>query len=297
MICPVCGYENKNDGKFCQSCGTLLPTPEVLKRRKRADRFLAVAKLTGVIGLYLGVMLAVTFAWSMKFLFLMGTDFTEAELMEAFNRDSGYVNIIFSGICVLIAAIFYRFRRRSLTDAANICPAPPFKVGTAFVCGLAAQLPLGFLVGLIPFPEKVLQGHEELMSASTTPMPVQVLYVIVLAPVIEEIFFRGIAHDRLARTMPPIAASLLSSTAFALIHGETLAIIAALIAGFLLSVIYNRYRSVLVTIAFHMGFNSCAYIVPLIESPTLQITAICVSAAVFVAGLIILLKKDKPVMP
>lgn len=297
MICPVCGFENKEDVRFCRNCGTLLPTPEVLKRQKRADRFLAVAKLMGVIGLYLGVMFAVTFAWTVKFVFLTGKTFTEAELMEAFNRDSGYVNIIFSGICVLIAAIFYKIRRRSLVDAANICPVPPFKAGTALVCGFAAQLPLGFLVGLIPFPKEVLQGHEELINASTTPMPVQVFYVIVLAPVIEEIFFRGIAHDRLARTMPPIVASLLSSTAFALIHGELIAIIAALIAGLLLSIVYNRYRSVLITIAVHMGFNSCAYIVLLIESPALQITAICVSAVIFVAGLFILLRKDKSVMP
>ena len=287
MRCPVCGHANNEGASLCENCGA------VISEKGRSGVFRAVAKLFAVAGLYFGAMFAATYFWMIKYMAENGRSFTEAEYFEAFNRDSGYVNLIFCSVCVLGAALFYKIKNRSLVNAANIYPAPPFKIGTALVCGFAAQIPLGVIMGLIPFSEEILQGHDELINSSTTPMAVQVIYVVVLAPVIEEIFFRGIAHDRLSRAMHPVLASVISSVLFALIHGELVSIIAAFAAGMLLSLLYNRYRTVLVPIAFHVGFNVLAYVVPFVEGFVMEIVAVSVSTVLFMLGIVILLKKDK----
>jgi len=249
--------------------------------------------MVGVIVLYIGSMYAVSLFWGMGFVSKTGLSpdsagFDEA-YTEAFNRDSGYINIIFSGVCLLLAAVAFKLRGKTLSRAANICSAPPLKIAAAFTGGLAAQLPLGFAVSLLPFSEEIIRGHEELMNYSTTPFLVQVLYTVILAPIIEEIFFRGIGHDRLARAVPPVLAAIISSAAFAVIHMEPLAILAAFVSGLILSLLYNRYKTVIVPIAFHMGFNIFAYIVPYLKTAMAQYIAVGISTAVFAVSLAILL--------
>lgn len=263
------------------------------KKLRLAAILHGVAAVLGVICLYLFMMSAVSYFWQSLFIDRSGGTFSEEELVTAFNRDSGYINIIFAAFCLLVAAMYYGAKKRSLTDAANIRTASPIKMGTALLAGAAFQLPLGFLVSLIPFPEEILQGYDELMNASTTPMAVQVLYGIVLAPVIEEIFFRGIAHDRLARGIHPTLAAVISSAAFAVIHGEPLSILAAFTAGVILALIYNRYRTVLVPIAFHMGFNAAAFGAEYIPDGKAGFAMVIASAVLFVGALVVLFWRRK----
>ncbi len=268
-------------------------TPDYRKKQKLADVLRGIAVVIGVCFFYIAVMSAVSLAWQSKFLSECGGIYSEAEFTEAFNRDSGYINLIFSGLCLLIAAAFFKLRGRSLAEAANIRPAPALKIGVSFTAGLSAQLPLGFLVALIPFSEEVFKGHDELMSASTTPVAVQMLYSIIIAPIIEEVFFRGIAHDRLSRTMNPLLAAVISSLPFALIHGELLSIIVAFAAGFVLAMLYNRYKTILVPISFHMGFNAFGYAVSFISGEAAELTALSVSAVILAVSLVILFRRDR----
>lgn len=263
------------------------------KSQRLSDLLHGFAAVIGVCFFYLGSMTLASALWQMSFLSNSGGVFSEAEYLEAFNRASGYINLIFSAACLLLAALFYKLRRRSLVQAANILPAKPSKVVAALAAGLGAQLPISYIVMFIPFPESVFQNHGELMSASTTPMVLQILYAVILAPVIEEIFFRGIAHDRLARAMNPIAAAVLSSASFALIHGELLSIIVAFAAGMLLALLYNRYKTVLVPIAFHVGFNAFSYGTAFIKGETAVLVATGVSAAVLAVSLVFLFRRGK----
>ena len=263
------------------------------KRLKAADIIRGIAIVLGVGFFYIAMMSIVSAGWQSLFLSRSGGVYSEAEYIEAFHRDSGYINIIFAALSLLVTAGYYSLKKRSLTDAANIRIAPMSKMGMGLAAGLSAQLPLGFIMMLIPFSQSILQGHDELMNSSTTPMVVQMLYGVILAPVIEEIFFRGIAHDRLAKVIHPVLAAAVSSAMFALIHGELLSIIVAFVAGFLMALLYNRYKTVLVPIAFHCGFNAMGYISAFIIGGMAELIALIISVAVLAVSLVLLLEKSK----
>lgn len=297
MICPHCNTPNPPEAVYCIGCNALLPSPGEEKRQKRSSVAHAILTALFIPVFYTAVMYGVTMMWVFRFIVTLPSGITkeayEALFNETFNRDSAYINIISVCICVLITAIFYALRKRSLAEAANIRPVSPLKIGSALVCGLTLQIPIGIVLSLIPFSESVVENHNELMNACTSPMWVQLLYGVILAPIIEELFFRGIVHDRLAKAMPVPLAAAISAAVFGVIHGELLAIIVAFACGYVLALLYSRFKTILVPIAFHMGFNLLSYIVAYITDPLLLIAAAIASIALFIGSTYLLLKRDE----
>lgn len=83
-------------------------------------------------------------------------------------------------------------------------------------------------------------------------MPVQFsLVAILLAPVCEEYFFRGIVFNLFPRKFAVVGSAIV----FSIWHLNLLAIINSLIAGCLLGLLYEKYRSVKLCVVCHFAFN------------------------------------------
>lgn len=84
--------------------------------------------------------------------------------------------------------------------------------------------------------------------------------IFAFAAAAEEAVFRGYPFQALVEGIGPVAATVLSSAAFALAHGAnpnvgTIALINIFLAGVLLSAAYLRTRSLWFATAVHMGWN------------------------------------------
>ena len=97
-------------------------------------------------------------------------------------------------------------------------------------------------------------GNELAEMTSVTPLGVNILFVGILAPFFEELFYRKAVIDRLRR-YGDLPAILISGLIFGLIHGNLSQIFYAAAVGMLLSFIYVRTGSVLYTISIHAAFN------------------------------------------
>lgn len=307
MICPYCYKPNRPHATVCENCLEALPSKAELREmkksfpkemhRQRVAIFARAVVVSLIVTLvYYFAINAVGILWILRFNATIPAGISEAEYAamydEAFSHDSGYLDIIFSCVCVLAVAVYFAIQRRSLSEAANIRPAPSVKLGAAFVCGLTLQIPMGFIISAIPFPQEIFDGHEALMTSRTAPLIVQMLYSVILAPIIEEIFFRGIAHDRAARVMPVPIAAAVSSAGFALIHGEPIAILVAFACGYFLAIMYSRFETILVPIAFHIGFNLFSFVLGFITNDTVLLIAMALSVVLFITSLCILFRRD-----
>ncbi len=100
-----------------------------------------------------------------------------------------------------------------------------------------------------------IQIENELQEMTvSTPLIVNVIFVGILAPVFEELFYRKAVIDRLRR-YGDVPAILLSGVAFGLVHGNFNQVFYTVAVGILLSFIYVRTGSVLYTISIHAAFN------------------------------------------
>lgn len=100
-----------------------------------------------------------------------------------------------------------------------------------------------------------IQVENELEQMTVvTPLGINILFVGILAPIFEELFYRKAVIDRLRR-YGDLPAILISGIIFGLIHGNLSQIFYATAVGILLSFIYVRTGSVLYTISIHSAFN------------------------------------------
>lgn len=93
-----------------------------------------------------------------------------------------------------------------------------------------------------------------------------VIMAVVLAPVVEEIIFRGCVYRFLKSQTSLIAAQIISSALFALLHTNLLSFVPLMVVGILLARIYEKSGNLGVAIWFHAFFNGFSLSMLLITS-------------------------------
>jgi len=104
--------------------------------------------------------------------------------------------------------------------------------------------------------------EQEDIAESFGSVPVQVLLIVIAAPVSEEICFRGMLFGGLRTRMPRLAAAFVSALIFGALHALTgiSAVPPLIFFGFVLALLYERTGSILPGILLHMLNNSVALI-------------------------------------
>ncbi len=82
-----------------------------------------------------------------------------------------------------------------------------------------------------------------------------VLLAVVMAPIIEEIIFRGCLYRFLKSQTTLLPAQILSGAFFALVHGNLLSFVPLVLVGVLLARIYEASGNILTAMFFHAAFN------------------------------------------
>jgi len=120
-----------------------------------------------------------------------------------------------------------------------------------FVVGLLVFV-LGPRVGVRPEFQEVLR---ESLGLPPAALAVVLVGAVVVAPVAEEILFRGFLYATLRRSFGPLAAIVLSSAIFSLLHSQLTAAPSLFVIGFLLAYLYERTRSLVAPMAAHAANN------------------------------------------
>ena len=125
--------------------------------------------------------------------------------------------------------------------------------------GLATQFASVLLQRWIPKSLPIEQYFRTTSSAY-----VLAAFGILVAPVAEELFFRGLLYPALARPLGVMLATLLTSAFFALIHSEQLAhawvpMLLLFTVGTILTVARAKTKSVAVSVLIHMAYNSTLF--------------------------------------
>jgi len=90
------------------------------------------------------------------------------------------------------------------------------------------------------------------------------LIAVVIAPFIEELFFRGFVLQTLAKKISPFWGVVLTGLIFASVHFEFQSIMPLLILSIVLNVLYIKTKSIWPGIVFHIFNNSFAFVMMLL---------------------------------
>jgi membrane protease YdiL (CAAX protease family) len=104
------------------------------------------------------------------------------------------------------------------------------------------------------------EPHQEDIAEGFGPVPVQVLLIVILAPISEEVCFRGMLYGGLRTKLPTVPAALVAGLVFGGLHALTglSAVPPLIVFGFLLCLLYEKTGSIVPGILLHMLNNSVA---------------------------------------
>jgi len=102
--------------------------------------------------------------------------------------------------------------------------------------------------------------HQKDIAEDFGTVPVQVLLIVVAAPISEEVCFRGMLFGGVRERLPRLAAALISALIFGGLHATTgiSAVPPLIIFGFVLALLYEKTGSIIPGILLHMLNNSVA---------------------------------------
>ena len=107
----------------------------------------------------------------------------------------------------------------------------------------------------------------------------------ILGPIIEELMFRGIIYNELKSKYSNMKSILIRTIFFAIIHINIIQILYALIIGFILIFVYEKYNNIKAPIILHMASN----ITTTLFLPLLIKNNLIINYGIFIFSLILLI--------
>ena len=159
---------------------------------------------------------------------------------------------VFNELLFLIAIIYFgiNFREvKKLFEADKIIKS---------IISFIIFIPLLFLISfIIQYVLPEYKQQEIVLNFKSTLIEDKgiLLHVLVIAPIVEEVIFRGYIYRILKSKIPIIFATIINSTLFALIHYNVLSYILLFVLSIFLTYIYERNGSIICPIIIHSLFN------------------------------------------
>jgi uncharacterized protein len=250
-FCAECGHPHAPTDRFCAFCGTPQPDPEPF-----------------VDALPPGVPWR---AWDGLWIWLIATLATiviAVPLEMWLSKDAANAGLIFANELLLVVAVIVWIRRRyrvglSALGLRGSIADVGVGVGFGFLGYLAAAIIGGVLIEIVQsVVNHAVEQPEQIPIDGPISTPLLALIgvsVVIIAPIAEEMLFRGIIFKGLRNWAKPGAAFLLSALFFAVAHLYPLIIPPIFVLGILLAMLVERRGSLVASIAAHITFNSIGF--------------------------------------
>lgn len=151
------------------------------------------------------------------------------------------------------------FKARAIDPAKELC-AGKVTLGHTLLfmfIGVILNFVVGIVISLIPWPEAWLSVYETQSSQllETEGFAMRFIAIVLAAPVMEEVIFRGMMQTYLSRAMPAWLAAAIQCIIFGVIHGTPLWMCYTFMLGILFTVCNKKTETLWTGIVMHIGFN------------------------------------------
>lgn len=226
----------------------------IIKFLNIITRFL---KMVGAVVSYLSLYFITSFLALIIGLFFMVMSGSEmdilqnADLIESINYKIIPLGLIlFFFICYGVFKImnrdlikFCRFNRFRISYVIPIILISIFTTGVSLVC---------IQYGVTIFPDYNEVSNSYSTAASSI---IGILGIVVFAPILEEILFRGMIFNRLREEMNVVVAAIIQAIIFGIMHGNMLQFFYTFALALVMAYVYVKTDSLWMSILVHITYN------------------------------------------
>lgn len=252
---------------------------------------------------------AVTFGLAFGYMFIgmflvgfqsaMGGDgITVQEVMDSYYKNSLYLLLATSCICVPVFALLFRGDKKKAQCEKEKETSPAMWI-SLIIMAVAMCISLNALIGFTGL-DKISKSYQSVAEVLYSGgILLEIITVGILGPICEELVFRGLMFHRMCQYIKPEAAVVLSALIFGIYHGNIVQGVYAFILGVIIAVCYRRFGTIWAPIGIHVAANITSvcmteveWIGTILEKSNVLIIATILTTVVWVMILTMLLKKN-----
>jgi len=193
---------------------------------------------------------------------------SDAEAMQRLLSGTYALNVIGSVISLWIYILIGHWRKRPFGEYVYFKKVSNTEASMAICCAVGARMLVCVYQHFAQNSEilkKSMENAAEMMpeAVSGVEMLVIIFSIAVVAPVFEEILFRGLLQRTLTEVFRPWLAIVLQALMFGIAHGFLFQSGFAFAVGLLLGIVYERMRSITAVMIIHAAFNISVIITPM----------------------------------
>ena len=176
-------------------------------------------------------------------------------LYEMLSKNMILITGVISAICLLIFYIMMNREWRKRTY--YIEETKPIYIKYLYVAAASVGLTVAANLAINAFEVFSYAGDYTQIAdvLYSEPLYLQILIIGILAPVCEELMFRGLIYERLTSFSNPRSAMIVTSILFGVFHGTMIQIIYAFFFSLFMIYAYRRAGSFLAPVMFHIISN------------------------------------------
>jgi len=180
-------------------------------------------------------------------------------LMQFIYDKAMFLTFVSGLITIPVLYLFFFLDKKKFRDSHMVVsyfslPFPSYIY--AALLGIFACLSLNNLIDLTGIVNYSPMYQEFASKVFGGDFLITFLTTVFMAPILEELLFRGLIYKRLRNICKPFVAATISSLAFGITHGNLVQFSYAFLAGMLLAYVYEKYKNIWAPIIFHFCANA-----------------------------------------
>ncbi len=157
-------------------------------------------------------------------------------------------------VTLLIFWLVFLIRKKKFTKEVSLRKFPVKGILPIAILAASFNVITSVVISYIPWPQSWMDSYMANSSAIDGSLMAW-LTAVLMAPVLEEIVFRGLMYSRLKKGLPVIAAAIVTSLAFGIAHGTMIWAIYTFIFSMVLIWVFEKFQSLGACIVLHMAYN------------------------------------------
>lgn len=190
------------------------------------------------------------------------------KLENLINGNMHLILLIYSVISLIIFALIMKSKKDSIIKVCRFEKIKLVEIIALIMAGLSLNVVISVFLGLlekIPFLKIFFEQHNDLMEKVVGGGEVNIIFagivVGLVAPVFEEIVFRGLILNELKKGFPLWFAVIAQGILFGVFHFNIVQGLYASVLGILFGLVYTKMKNIWAPIVLHILINSSSYII------------------------------------
>ena len=177
------------------------------------------------------------------------------EFLNTVMADSVMLVTLISGVLIFFVFwLFFFIRKKKFTNEVCIRPIPRKAILPIAVMEGSFNILTSVVISMFPWPKSWMDSYVTSSTAIDNSLTAW-LTAVVMAPVLEEIVFRGLVYTRLKKGLPQMMAAIMTSLIFGIAHGTIIWAIYTFIFGMILIWVFEKFQSLTASIVLHLAYN------------------------------------------